>query len=145
MPTETTTCTGTYTVTQADVDAGTVTNIAEVSGTPTDGTLAPVNDTETVGGRQSPELAIAKRALTTDFTAVGDLLDYVYAVTNRGNTTITNAISVSDDKITPPAIVSCDPLPAGGLVPGGTLMCRATYAVTQTCLLYTSPSPRDRG
>jgi uncharacterized repeat protein (TIGR01451 family) len=92
MPTESVTCTGTYTVTQADIDAGSVTNIAEAAGTPAGGTLAAAGDTETVTGTQSPALEIAKTALTTDFTMVGDMLDYEYVVTNTGNTTIIDAI-----------------------------------------------------
>ena len=123
MPTDTTICTGTYTVTQADIDAGAVTNIAEVSGTPTGGTLTPVSDIVTVSGTQTSSLEIAKTALTTNFTAVGDLLDYEYVVTNTGNTTITTAISVNDDKIAPPAAVSCDPIPAGGLIPNDSVIC----------------------
>jgi len=134
MPTDTIICTGTYTVTQADIDAGAVTNIAEASGTPTGGTLAPVSDAVTVNGTQTSSLEIAKTALTTNFTAVGDLLDYEYVVTNTGNTTITTAISVNDDKIVPPAVVSCDPIPAGGLIPSDSVMCSASYTVTQADL-----------
>ncbi|WP_233353696.1 DUF7507 domain-containing protein [Hellea balneolensis] len=134
MPTESVTCTGTYTVTQADLDAGSVTNIAEATGTPAGGTLDAAGDTETVSGTQSPELAIAKTALSTDFAAVGDILDYEYVVTNTGNTTIIDAITVDDDKITPPAIVSCPALPAGGLAPTASLTCTASYSVTQADL-----------
>ena len=121
-------------MTQADIDAGAVTNIAEVSGTPTGGTLTPVSDTVTVSGTQTSSLEIAKTALTTNFTAVGDLLDYEYVVTNTGNTTITTAISVNDDKIAPPAAVSCDPIPAGGLIPNDSVICSASYTVTQADL-----------
>jgi len=134
MPTESVTCTGTYSVIQEDLDAGTVTNVAEATGTPAGGTLEAAGDTETVTGTQEPELAIAKTALSTDFTAVGDILDYEYVVTNTGNVTIVDAISVDDDKITPPAIVSCPTLPAGGLAPGASLTCTASYSVTQADL-----------
>ena len=134
MPTETVICTGTYAVTQADIDAGTVTNIAEATGIPAGGTLASAGDTETVGGTQSPELSIAKTALTTDFTMVGDRLDYEYLVTNTGNTTITSAITVDDDKIAPPIMVACPSLPAGGLAPADSITCSASYMVTQADL-----------
>ena len=127
------------------MDAGSVTNIAAVSGTPAGGTLAPAEDTETVDGTQTPELTLEKRALNTEFAAVGDVLDYEYDVTNTGNVTIIDPITVSDDRI---ASVSCPALPAAGLAPTATLKCVGSYSVTQAdldagevvniCLLYTS-------
>lgn len=131
MPTEFTTCTATYSVTQEDLDAGSVTNIAAASGTPAGGTLTPAGDTATVGGTQSPALTTVKRALTSDFVAVGDVLSYEYDVTNSGNVTITDPITVSDDKI---ASVTCPALPTGGLLPSATLTCAASYSVVQADL-----------
>ena len=128
-PTEQTTCTGSYTVTQADIDAGTVTNIADVTGTPPSGTtLPPVSDQVTVNADQMPELTTVKTATTTDYNAVGDTIDYTYVVTNTGNTTITNPIAVTDDKI---PSVSCPALPATGLLPTQSITCSGTYTVTQ--------------
>ena len=46
-PTETATCTAVHTVTQADLDAGTVTNNATADGTPAGGTLTPATDSAT--------------------------------------------------------------------------------------------------
>ncbi|MEP3889063.1 MAG: hypothetical protein ABJN69_01275 [Hellea sp.] len=134
MPTESVTCTGVYSVTQDDIDAGFVTNIADATGTPAGGTLASAGDTETVNGTQSPALTTVKTALTTEFTMVGDTLDYEYLVTNTGNTTITDAITVDDDKIAAPIMVSCPALPSGGLIPNGSVTCTASYAVTQADL-----------
>jgi uncharacterized repeat protein (TIGR01451 family) len=134
MPAQSVTCTASYSVTQADIDAGSVTNIAQVEGTPAGGTLAPVSSTETVNATQLPEIEIVKTALTIDFASVGDTLDYEYLVTNSGNTTITNAITVTDDKILPPRIVLCPAIPAGGLLPGGSVTCTASYDVTQADL-----------
>ena len=131
MPTETTVCTATYVVIQEDLDAGSVTNIAQVSGTPAGGTLAPAEDTATVDGSQTPALTLVKRALNTDFAAVGDVLDYEYDVTNTGNVTIIDSITVSDDRI---ASVTCPALPAGGLIPTATLTCAGSYSVTQADL-----------
>jgi len=130
-PTQSVTCTATYTVTQADLDAGSVMNLAEGTGTPSGGTLLPASDTATVTGSQTPDLGIVKTALDTGYTAVGDTLDYEYVVTNTGNVTITNAITVSDNKI---PSVTCPALPSGGLPPAGMITCTATYAVTQADL-----------
>ncbi len=131
MPTQTMVCTATYVVTQADLDAGSITNIAQASGTPAGGTLAPAGDTATVDGTQSPALEMVKRALDTDFASVGDVLTYEYDVTNTGNVTLLDPISVSDDKI---ASVNCPALPAGGLAPSATLTCTGSYSVTQADL-----------
>ena len=121
-------CNGTYSVTQADVDAGTVTNIAEA----TDGTTNSNQDTVTVTGTQTPEISIDKRLVAgtpTSYDSVGDILSYEYEVRNTGNVTITSPISVSDNLI---ASVTCPALPAGGLAPDATLLCTASYQVTQT-------------
>ena len=51
----------------------------------------------------APELTLDKTAITTDFAAVDDTLDYEYEVVNIGNVTI-SALTISDDRI---ATVSC--------------------------------------
>jgi len=130
-PTETLTCTGSYSVTQTDINAGQIDNTASATGTPATGTLDPVDAMRTVSANQNPELTLVKTAITSDFDSVGDTVDYEYLVTNSGNVTLTGTISVSDDKI---ASVSCPITPAGGLLPGGSLTCSATYVVTQVDL-----------
>ena len=186
VPTASLTCSGSYAVTQADLNAGSVTNIASASS----GDLTSPTDDATVDADQLPALELVKSALDTSFAVPGDTVDYAYLVTNTGNVNLTGAVTVSDDRI---ASVSCPSLPAGGLVPGDDIVCSATYIVTQAdvdagfvtnvatasnggvrsspdqatvngdqapalklikesvdftyaspCLLYTSPSPRDR-
>ncbi|WP_418152373.1 hypothetical protein AB8615_10925 [Litorimonas sp. RW-G-Af-16] len=133
-PTEDTTCTASYSVTQADLDLGSVTNNASVNGTPAGGTLSPATAQEIVGGTQAPALTLAKSALDSSYAAVGDQIEYSYLVTNSGNVTITDPITVDDDKITVPQLVVCPALPSGGLPINGTLTCSATYMVTQADL-----------
>ena len=130
----TVTCTATYTVDQDDLDVGFVTNLASVDGAPAGGTLAPAMDDATVNGTQTAGLTIDKSALDTSFTALGDTVNYEYLVTNSGNTTITNSITVSDDKALPPAVVSCPALPAGGLLPNDDITCTFAYSITQADL-----------
>jgi len=72
--------------------------------------------------------AIAALRLITSFASVGEVLTYNYVVTNAGNVSVTNTITISDDKI---PSVTCQPLPAGGLAPAETLNCSADYNVTQ--------------
>ena len=130
-PLATHTCSATYDVTQADIDNGSVTNIASA----TDGTTTSPPDGETVNAVQSPELSMVKSlnaASPTDYSVVGTTLTYDYLVTNTGNTTITAALSVTDDVIDGAGgSVSCPALPVGGLAPLATHTCSATYDVTQ--------------
>ena len=81
------TFTADYTVTQADIDAGTaITNTATTSATPAGGTYVPVSADESIAPEAAaPSLSFDKRALVTSFTMVGDILTYEYDVENTGN------------------------------------------------------------
>ncbi|WP_408951598.1 OmpA family protein [Lysobacter sp. Hz 25] len=123
-----TTCTGSYTITQADLDAGSVTNNATATGTPTQGTLTPATDTATVTATATPTLTLDKTAVSGNpYDGVGDVVSYQYEVTNTGNVTI-NALSVSDDRI---ATVTC---PVTTLAPGISTTCSGSYTITQADL-----------
>ncbi|WP_313461135.1 hypothetical protein, partial [Stenotrophomonas sp.] len=126
-----TTCTATYLITQADLDAGSVTNTATTTATPAQGTLSPVVAQATITAVQNRALALLKSSPNSSYAAVGDTLSYSYLVTNTGNITLTDPVTVTDDRI---ASVSCPALPAGGLAPGASLTCTASYAVTQADL-----------
>ena len=130
-PNEVVICTASYTVTQADLDAGEVLNNADADGTPIGGTLVPAEDDATVTGEQLPELDVVKTATDVNFELPGNISTYEYVVTNTGNVTITDPITVSDNLITN---VTCPALPAGGLAPNASLTCMATYTVTQADL-----------
>jgi len=56
-----TTCTGTYTTDQGDVDHGSVTNNASVTGTPAAGNLAPATDSLTIDAAVPPDAQEERR------------------------------------------------------------------------------------
>ena len=121
-------CTASYTIIQADVDDGLVTNDATATGTPTVGTLTPATASETVTSISTPALTLVKAAVAgAPYDAVGDVVSYEYRVTNPSNVTI-NAISVADDKI---ASVPC---PVTTLAPGASTTCTGSYTITQNDL-----------
>ncbi len=115
-PGEALTCTATYTVTQADVDAGNVHNEATADSDQTD----PVKDPEDVPVPQKPELTLVKSASPATYSAVGQVISYEYLVTNSGNVTLTG-ISLEDNNIDA-GTMSC---PIGDLAPGAAMTCTA--------------------
>ena len=120
------TCTGTYTVTQADVDAGSVTNSAEATGTnPQSVAVTSLPSSVTVDASlATSKLTLTKSTTSTGYGAAGNILSFNYLVKNTGTTTESN-VGVTDNKI---ASVSC---PAATLAPGASETCTGTYTVTQ--------------
>ncbi|MDP2081509.1 MAG: hypothetical protein U0934_17455, partial [Pseudotabrizicola sp.] len=124
---------GSYTLTQADVDAGSITNTATATGATTRGTaVTATGDLTLTGPERAPSLAIAKAtSFVGPYTTVGEVIPYSYTVTNTGNVTLAGPITVDDDRI---ADVQCAGVPAGGLAPNATLDCSGNYAITQADL-----------
>ncbi|SOC04720.1 uncharacterized repeat protein (TIGR01451 family) [Rhodobacter sp. JA431] len=133
------TFTATYTISQADIDAGSVSNTATVSGSPPSGApvgdtsgTAPDNDDDTITDlAASPGIALVKSATLNDDdgtpgVSAGDTIDYAFTVTNTGNVTLT-AITVSDAKVT----VSGGPLASLAVGASDTSTFTATYTITQ--------------
>ncbi len=115
-----------YTITQADVDAGSVKNTAQGHGrygeTKVDSNLA----CKTITAVKSPKLTIDKTTTTPSFAKAGDVINYSYKVTNSGNVTLTKPWAVIDDKTT--VDVSSAP---DSLVPGASFTVSASYTVKQ--------------
>ena len=116
-------CTASHTITQADLDAGSITNKATASASGTSSNEA----TATVTATPSQSLSLVKTATPSTYDEVGDVISYSYEVTNTGNVTLAGPVSVSDDKAT----VTC---PSGALAPGASVTCTASYTITQADL-----------
>lgn len=124
-------CTASYTVTQADIDNGTITNTATVSGTPISGSpLVSAASTATVTATQTPALTMAKSASPTAVSEAGDPVTYSFLVTNTGNVTV-NALAIEEDSFTGDGDLSAITCPTTTLAPAAQTTCTATYALTQ--------------
>jgi uncharacterized repeat protein (TIGR01451 family) len=124
------TCTGSYTITQADLDAGKVDNTATTQGTPPSGPAVTDDDDETVSGTRTPGIALTKTATESSYDAVGDVLTYTLVATNTGNVTLTD-VTITDPKL---GTLSCDSAAPVTLAPGAKLTCTGSYAITQADL-----------
>lgn len=127
-PGENITCTASYVVQQSDIDRGSLINTASATVTVGAQSVTAQDDVTLTANRVlSASLDKTVTGAVNQFSTVGQVVQYSYGVTNTGTVTI-NALSVSDDKI---ASVSC---PAGGLLPGVTATCTASYTITQADL-----------
>ncbi|MEP9363159.1 hypothetical protein ABLE68_09360, partial [Nocardioides sp. CN2-186] len=121
-----------YTLTQADVDAGKVDNTATATGKGSNGVSVTDDDSATVTVPRTPSIVIDKTAGSiTDVDGngpdAGDTIAYGFKVTNTGNVTLTS-VSASDPMFSPAAI-TC---PKTTLVPGESMTCTGkTYTLVQ--------------
>ena len=130
-PGELVTCTGTYNITQADVDAGSVTNTA--SGTaldPGDQTVTSNEDSVTIVRDETGTLILLKTASPQTYDTVGAVINYTYRLTNGRNDTLSAPYTIDDDISTDEV---CPDSPAS-LAPGEFVECTATYTITQADL-----------
>jgi uncharacterized repeat protein (TIGR01451 family) len=131
-PGEVLTCSASYTITQADLDAGSVTNTATATA---DG-VTSLPDTATVTVVQVPALTLVKTADPLTYDHISQVISYTYVVSNTGTLSLLGPVTVSDDKAAP---VTCPPVSSVGneddyLDPAESLVCSATYTITQNDL-----------
>jgi uncharacterized repeat protein (TIGR01451 family) len=141
------TCTATYVVTQADIDAGTVTNTATAVGTPPSGDPVESPESEvTVPGVAAPGLAVVKTADVQRVTAAGQVITYSFVATNTGNVTLTS-VKIVEGAFSGTGTLSAITCPAGtaSLAPGAQVTCTATYTVTAADLTSGSISNTATG
>ncbi|GAB3583179.1 hypothetical protein GCM10027406_27240 [Leifsonia lichenia] len=134
-PGQTVTATGAYTLTQADVDAGAVTNTATATGTPPSGppVTAPPASTDTPLAA-APSIGLVKTADTSALSTpvqVGDTIRYSLTATNTGNVTLTG-VDIADPLVGLPALALVWPGVVGTLTPGQSVTGTAAYTLTQT-------------
>ena len=121
-------CSATYTLTQADVTAGSVQNTASVTGQPPAGlglTAPTAQDAETVT-LASTSITLAKTAGAPTTRTVGGVVTYAFVVVNTGEVAL-SAVTVTD----PLPGLSAVTCPQTTLAPAAEMQCSATYTLTQ--------------
>ena len=123
-PGESTTCTYTHTITQTDIDNGSLTNVARALGTAATSNQA----TATVTFLPMPKLTLLEITPNpTEAFTVGTLITYLYTFQNTGNVAL-GPFSVNDDTATSTTCSGeTSPLP-----PGGPTTCSGSFLLTAT-------------
>ena len=132
-PGESITCTATHPVTQADLNAGSVTNIATAHAGGTDSN----QDTETANADQNPALTLDKTITAgATYDSVGDVISYEYLVTNSGNVRLAGPVTITDDIASDETCPNVDTVGNNDnfLDPGESITCTASYTITQADL-----------
>ncbi len=117
-----------YALTQADVDAGTVRNVAAVAADSVAGPVEDVDEAE-IAVFGTDRISLLKSADAIDDANgsgrpdAGDTISYTFTVTNTGTTTLT-AVSVADPRLT--GDIVCDEIE---LAPGQATLCTGEPAV----------------
>ena len=133
-PSESTTCTGTYTTTAADVSAGSIVNVASATGTPSRGTQPTASATKIVP-KATPATSVTKTQDDSVYTGANQPINYTVVVTNTGDDTLTSV--TLDDTVTRTGgsalarSTTCSPVSLPGtLNPGQATSCTAAYTTT---------------
>lgn len=129
------TCTASYLLTQADVDAGTLTNTASASGTSPSGvTTTLTTSSASVSIPPTASLSLTKSVSPSDAASfhVGTVATYSFAITNTGNITLGN-VHPTEVSFTGSGTLSSYLCPAGAaaLAPGAQVVCSESYTLTQ--------------
>ena len=118
-------CTSAYTITQADLDKGSVTTIAMA-------TVNGINSnqvTTTVATVPPVILKLTKTANPVTYDHVGQTITYTYVITNSGTATLGPAqFTVTDAGFSAP--INCGDATLT-LAPNATVTCSAVYTITQ--------------
>ncbi len=114
--------TATYTITQADLNNGAVTNSAFATGP--NNIVISNNTSVTVLAIQKPDLKIDKDVDPKTYFTVGDLIDYSFTVTNKGNVDIAGSITVTD------SMFGSSQISSHGLAPGQSVTRGKSYLIT---------------
>jgi LysM repeat protein len=121
------TCTGTYSITQVDLDAGSVTNnaTASIGGSISNAAAFPVTLT------QNRSLTLSKAANPITYDRVDQVITYTYVILNGGNVTLQGPFSIADNKL---VATTCTQPEDNLLSPNEEMSCTASYTIVQADL-----------
>ena len=117
-------CTGTYAITQEDLDTGFLTNVAQASAN----TLSVFSnlDGTTITAVQQPALSLTKTGDPTASSIPGAIITYTYTLTNIGNVTLRAPYTVADNETNDE---TCPGTPSR-MEPGVSVTCTSHHTIT---------------
>lgn len=134
---------GNYVVKQADIDSGKVINRAIVTSTDplgsavrdTSGNSASDNAPTVTPLTQNSKITLVKSVASTGSYKLGSTIRYSFAVSNAGNTTLSQ-VSLVDNKLTPPPVYQSGDINSNGKLDiGETWFYAGEYIVNQADIL----------
>ncbi len=133
-PAGTENCTATYTVSQADMDAGSINDTAMATGkTPSGAATTSPGSSASVSASQAGAITITKSASAASVSAPGTLT-YTFTLKNTGNVSLSGATITDSANFSGLSSYSCANSETNGsiaLAVGASEMCTATAPVTQ--------------
>ena len=128
------TCTAEYVTTQADVDAGSITNDATATGkTPRGASTVSAPAAAKVTAEQTPALELVKKASTDRISHAGQKITYTFTVTNTGNVTLDDP-KVTETSFSGAGKMSAIVCPDEPVAPAQSIDCVASYTVVDADL-----------
>ncbi|HLO29018.1 MAG TPA: TadE/TadG family type IV pilus assembly protein [Anaerolineales bacterium] len=126
-PGATGTCTGTHSVTQADIEAGSITNTATATATFNSKTITSNSQSFTVSTYLGPRLKLQITPNPNTFTTADQMIGLTYDLTNTGSEPLSAiAISDPDGKVT----IDCSSVAGKTLATGSKATCVGIYTTT---------------
>lgn len=133
------TCTAEYSLTQADIDAGNIVNTALANAAFGSESVASAPSSASVSIAARPAIHLSKTTDSTVVTAAGQVIDYVFRVSNTGNVTVSNVV-IDETAFSGDGELSEVVCPSSTVAPGDDLVCTASYAVVGADLTETTLS-----
>ena len=125
------TCTATYTLTQADIYAGQLSNTATATATaPGGNAVTSPPSSVRIPEPSDPALTVVKTASPSTVSEAGQTVTYRFLVTNTGNESL-GEVSVNDTHFSGTGRLSAISCPSASLAPGEFETCTASYTFTQ--------------
>ena len=125
-PDATVSCTAVYGITDANMTANSVTNIATASG----GGAGPSQSASTTITKSITTLTLTTAASPLTYNQVGQVITFTYVIKNTGNTTIGPAQFTVTDSLIGTAPFNCGAADTT-LAPEALVTCTATYTITE--------------
>jgi hypothetical protein len=124
------TCTGTYSVTQLDIDEGSFTGQATANATFLGQPVSSVTQAYTIATFVGPRVRLQITPNPTSYNGIGQFIVYAYTLRNTGSVPLTGPYVITDSKVTN---VDCTTA-TSPLQVGASTTCVGSYATTQADL-----------